>query len=232
MSTAARVLPFLADEDRRRAEVTHEAFIHAVRAAVVGRVVDLEARERLLGAKLVYGSGPAGVRGVCYFEAWQNGAVHDFLEIAATGEESVVQLAGTTIHELAHSLAGREHGHGPAWKAACKVLGLTTAQAGGQAYSSEHFDVDVWGMIDRLPHPSDGRPQFKIGGRPMLRVKPCPLGVGTRGGRPPGPGARARGRRWVCGCPEGTPGRKVRVACDEWDATCNRCRIRYSKDPR
>jgi hypothetical protein len=36
----------------------------------------------------------------------------EFVEVAATGRESLVQLAGTTIHVTAHVLAGRGTGHG------------------------------------------------------------------------------------------------------------------------
>lgn len=89
----------------------------------------------------------------------------------------------------------------------------------------------VWATIERLPHPSDGRPQFYRGALVTLpkAPRPCPLGTGTRGGRSRGAGSGSRLRLWVCGCPDGTPGRKVRVATDEWDATCNRCGTRYER---
>lgn len=67
-----------------------------------------------------------------------------------------------------------------------------------------------------------------LGGEPP-RPRPCPLGIGTRGARSRGAGSGSRLRLWVCGCPEGTPGRKVRVASDTWDATCNRCRVAYAR---
>lgn len=231
MSSAARILPFLADKPEPKVETTHEAFVHAVRAAVVGRVSSESERARLLGAKLVYGGGRAGVRGLCYFGTWQNGTQHDFLEVGAIGEESFVQLAGTTVHELGHCLAGHGAGHGPEWKAACAVLGLSYAQAGGQSYAPEHFDAAVWARIEALPHPSDGKPAFGLGAGAVAprQPRPCPLGIGTRGGTSRGKGSGSRMRLWICGCPEGTIGRKVRVASDEWDATCNRCGSRYAK---
>jgi hypothetical protein len=228
---SAAILPFLADEEPA-VEITHETFVHAVRAAVVHRVASETERARLLGAKLVYGGGPVGVRGLCYYGAWKNGDQHDFLEIAALGEESFVQLAGTTVHELAHCLAGRGAGHGAEWKAACAVLGLSVAQAGGQTYAPEHFDPMVWARIEALPHPSDGRPTFgQVGGGVVAprKPRPCPLGIGTRGGTSRGSGSGSRMRLWVCSCPDGTVGRKVRVASDDWDATCNRCGSRYAK---
>ena len=51
-----------------------------------------------------------GLRGVTIYSRWANGhGPHDpdpFVEICAAGEESIVQLAGTTIHELAHVVLG------------------------------------------------------------------------------------------------------------------------------
>lgn len=226
--SAAHVLPFVAETSEP--EITHESFVHAVRAAVVGRVSDPAKQERLRSAKLVYGAA-RDVRGRCFPGAWENGSSHDFLEISAANEESFIQLAGTTIHELSHTLAGCEAGHGKAWKAACAVLGLRHAEASGQAYAPDHFDVDVWASIEQLPHPSDGRPAFR--GRGFVGTpkapRPCPLGIGTRGGTSRGVGSGSRMRLYVCACPEGTIGRKVRVASDDWDATCNRCGSRYSK---
>jgi hypothetical protein len=44
----------------------------------------------------------------------------DVIEIAATAQESWVQLAGTVVHELGHVLAGWNAGHGKDWKAAAQ----------------------------------------------------------------------------------------------------------------
>lgn len=228
--SAAHVLPFVMPETQ---ETTHEAFVHAVRAAVVPRVASETERARLLGAKLVY-SAAKDVRGRCFPGAWENGTSHDFLEVSAFNEESFVQIAGTTIHELAHSLAGAGAGHGRQWKAACRVLGLEHAEAAGQAYAPQHFAPAVWSAVEAMPHPTDGRPRFgdyrRAGAVPQAR--PCPLGIGTRGGTSRGVGSGSRMRLWVCACPEGTIGRKVRVASDDWDATCNRCSSQYTKQER
>ncbi len=97
------------------------------------------------------------------------------------GEESHVHLAGTTIHELAHTLAGPGSGHGPAWKAACAELGLEVAQAAGQAYQPDHFDASVWARIEALPHPSDGRPTFANRGNGPAPWAEGPRGVGHLG---------------------------------------------------
>lgn len=228
MASAANVLPFVSETQAPVPAVTREEFIHAVRAAVVGRVVSASTREHLLGAKLVYGAAH-DVRGRCFPGAWQNGSTHEFIEISAMNEESFVQLAGTTIHELAHSLAGAEAGHGREWKKACAVLGLQHAEAAGQDYQPAHFDAPVWSAIESLPHPSDGKPAFRGRVTTPRKPRPCPLGIGTRGGKSRGAGSGSRMRLWLCGCPEGTIGRKVRVASDDWDATCNRCQQRYTK---
>jgi hypothetical protein len=104
--------------------ITHEEYIHAVRDIAVARLNDEESRRRLLAAQLTYGSGQPGLRGTCYYEAWKSENHHEFIEVCACGEQSDVQLVGTTIHELAHSLARFGSGHGPVWKLSAKKLGL------------------------------------------------------------------------------------------------------------
>jgi hypothetical protein len=208
---------------------THETYISAIRDLALTRVSDEGLRGRLAAAKLVYGSGMAGTRGVTFYSAWHNEAPQDFVEICATGEESDVQIAGTTLHELAHVLAGPGSGHGKAWKAACAVLGLISAEAAGQAYAVEHFDAALWIEIAALALPEDGRPIFRSGqgsGLPTAKLRPCPLGIGTRGGKSRGTGSGSRLRLYVCGC--AVPVR-VRVASDAFDATCNRCAIAFTR---
>lgn len=206
---------------------TREAYVSAVRelaAAYVGG----DAAKAILSAKLVYGVGSLrGARGVCYYGAWRNGAPApvEIIEVCAQGEESLTQLAGTTLHECAHVLAGPGVGHGPEWKAAAKRLGLTVTAAGGQAYAPEHFEAALWAKISALPVPTDGAPEF--GGSSTLRVsrpRPCPLGIGARGGKSRGAGSGSRLRLYVCGC-----GVKVRVARDDFDATCNLCNSAFEK---
>ena len=217
---------------------THEAYLHAVRALAVARLDDPAARARLLGAKLVYGVGHGtGWRGVTFFQAWQNGARHDFLEVCAAGEQSATQLAGTTLHEVGHSLAGHGAGHGADWKAACRRLGLLRAEAGGQQYAPEDFDPALWRAITALPAPVDGAPAFASpgGGGAFVGVPVrgtrgrCPLGTGTRGGTSRGPGSGSRLRLYHCAC---TPPVKVRVASDYFAATCQRCGADFARvDP-
>src|SRR5205807_10027597 len=114
----------------RQVGLTHEQFVHDVRTAAVawakarGTVTDAEA-ERILAAKLVYGAGDGRYRGVCHYSAWANGVGSvEVVEIAAAGEESLVQVAGTTPHELGHVLAGWRAGHRADWQRACQPLAL------------------------------------------------------------------------------------------------------------
>jgi hypothetical protein len=85
--------------------------------------------------KLAYGFGQPGLRGVTIYSRWANGHgpqdADPFVEICAAGEESIVQLAGTTVHELAHVVAGWEAGHGNGWKETCERLGLRCVKAAG-----------------------------------------------------------------------------------------------------
>ena len=202
--------------------LTREAFIHAVRelavnhAVAAGRISSDEAHD-LLAAKLVYGLGTGAYRGVCASNGWNER--HAFIEIAATGEENTVQLAGTTVHETGHALAGFGAGHGKEWKAACARLGLIDALAVGHVYTPDGFDSALWASIAALGEPSDGRPTFgHLGGLTPRKPGACPAGRGTRGGKSRGVGSGSRLRLWQCGC-----GVKVRVASDDFRAHCDKC---------
>src|SRR5438046_3030724 len=123
------------------APYTHENYIHAVRDIAAALIPDAE-RAVLYETKLVYGAGSSNTRGVTYYKCWRNGHPtdsHPFVEICAFGESDPVQIAGTTIHELGHVLAGMGTGHGSDWKAACERLGLRQFQAAGTSYSMANF---------------------------------------------------------------------------------------------
>src|SRR5262245_52820491 len=140
---------------------THEAYLADIRDLVLPNAPS-GLRARLAEAKLVYGAGLGqGYRGVTVYGAWKNGRAHELIEIAAACEESDTQLAGTTIHELGHVLAGHGAGHGKEWKAACHTLGLITAEAAGQSYHADHFETHLWGRIQSLPVPTDGTPVLR-----------------------------------------------------------------------
>jgi alkylated DNA repair dioxygenase AlkB len=216
--------------------ITHEDFIRSIRDLAVARLNDEEARAQLLKAKLVYGSGEPGIRGRCHYDAWKGDEHRELLEVCAMGEESLVQIAGTTLHELAHALAGWTAGHGPLWKRAARSLGLRHAEAAGGSDSPEDFEPDLLEQICAIPQPSDGVPSFAgraavLGpppGIPVVKVRPCPLGRGTHGGLVGGPGSGSRLRLWVCDC---NPTIKVRVASDDFRATCQLCSAAFKRFP-
>jgi hypothetical protein len=191
--------------------MTHEAFLNEIRRTAVSRLNEESDRNRALQAKLVYGSGNPGVRGTCFFRSWENHATQEFIEICASGEESATQLVGTTLHELAHCLAGCVAGHGSVWRMAAKKLGLIHAEAAGQRYSISDFDPALWLSIESLAKPADGRPRFNTGVGRVVGARACPLGRGTRGGKSRGPGSGSRLRLFICDC---RPPIRIRVARD------------------
>lgn len=203
---------------------THEEFVSAVAAIATAKLASDE-QDKVRAIKLCYGAGPDGTRGVTYFNRWKNGnpEAMPFVAINALHQESVVQLAGTTLHELGHVLAGWQAGHGKDWSCACDRLGLRRVKAAGTAYSWAHFAPDIREAIIRLPRPVDGTPlplDVKLFGGRMPKIKPCSAGVGTHGGKSRGAGSGSRLKLWTCGC---EPPMKVRVARADFDATCNCC---------
>lgn len=209
-------------------EFTHEQFIQAVRE-IACRRLNAEDRAAVMDAKLVYGAGSKATRGVTYFGCWKNGHDHAFAEICAFGEDSPIQVAGTTLHELGHVLAGIGHGHGKGWLEACNKLGLLYVRAAGTKYSLACFAADIRDAIAALPQPTDGRPQpfggFGPNGMPLqLKLRPCTAGVGTKGGKSRGTGSGSRLRKFVCGC-----GVIARVARDEFNADCNDCGTSFKR---
>lgn len=219
---------------------THEEYLHRTREAIVARALELETIDeteaaKLEHAKLVYGIGNGSYRGVCHYDAWENGVGRvDVVEVAATAEESWIQLAGTTIHELGHVLAGWGAGHGKAWKVAAERLGLRAVEAAGQRYVLSAIEPKVRESVYTLASElGDGRPEFQTYGLGIgtLRttVRPCSAGVGTRGGKSRGTGSGSRLRLWECECDKPV---KVRVASDDFKATCDRCGKAFAKVER
>jgi hypothetical protein len=217
------------------AKSTHERYIHAVRDAVVawalaeGTITDEQAT-RMLHAKLLYGIGDGSYRGICHYSAWENGIGKvDVVEIAASAQESFVQLAGTTLHELGHVLTGWGEGHGNGWKDGCVALGFKVRpNAAGQVYRLAMFAPKLREIVYRLAAEiGDGSPAFRtygLGGLAGLfagvTLKPCSAGVGTRGGKSRGTGSGSRLRLWECECERPV---KVRVASDDFRAHCDEC---------
>jgi hypothetical protein len=207
---------------------THETFIHAVRDAAVARLND-DDRAKVLDVKLVYGAGyKTGARGVTFNKVWKNGHDHDLCEICAFGEDSIVQVAGTTIHELAHALAGCAAGHSKAWADACAKLGLRFVRAAGTRYSLACFTPDVRQALATMPLPTDGGPGALRGLSPNVapvgKGRPCGAGIGTRGGKSRGVGSGSRLRKYVCDC-----GVIIRASRDDLAATCNLCGSSFNR---
>lgn len=203
---------------------THEQYIAGVRDLILANAeLTDEQRQTLAHTKLLYGAGQSMVRGVCYYDAWENGIGKvAVVEIGAAAQESWVQLAGTTLHELAHVLAGNTAGHSVAWKDACKALGFTIRpEAAGQRYVLSIFKGTLRVQIaDLAASLADGSPAFRSTFASMMTatIRPCSAGIGTRGGKSRGKGSGSRSRLYVCG-----HGQKIRAATDSLNATCGDC---------
>jgi hypothetical protein len=222
-----------------KTQTTHEEFIQQVRDIVVAdalrrETITADEATKLSHTKLVYGLGDGSYRGVCHYQAWQNGVgAVDAVEIAATAEESWVQLAGTTIHELGHVLAGSGAGHSNDWKDAAVRLGFQKRPAAaGQRYTLSliRFRIrhEVYALAEAI---ADGRPEFATFGLGLgwllKTLRPCSQGTGTRGGTSRGKGSGSRLRLWECKC---TPKPvKVRIASDDFAAHCDTCGSAFAR---
>lgn len=218
---------------------THEDYIRDVASfAVLHADLNPTERDQLATIKLVYGSGPMGTRGVTFYGRWKvDGAENavPFVEVTAFGQSDWIQLAGTTVHELAHVLAGWTAGHGKDWLAACHRLGLDKVQAAGTEYKEEAFASWLWTYIQSIEKPTDGQPvsalpAFKFQppgpGQAYRPIKGCQAGIGTRGGKSRGVGSGSRLRLFQCECERPV---KVRIAADEFDAMHNPCKATFKR---
>lgn len=218
---------------------THETYIQAIaKLALQQPDVTPADRAALQHIKLCYGAGQSGLRGVTYYNRWgRPEATAPFVEVCAFGQENLLQLACTTIHEMGHVCAGWEAGHGKGWHDACKRLGLSGLSV-GCIYTPDMVAPRLKRAIDRLKPPEDGEP-VKLGSAPTPGThkggsevwtgpKPCTAGVGTRGGKSRGVGSGSRLRLFECEC---VPPVKARVARPAFDATCNCCHAVFALKP-
>lgn len=183
--------------------LTHEAFIQAVReAAASSPALTPEEAAKIRGVKLTYGIGNHARRGVTYYGMWNNGCKDcptvDLAEVCASGEESPIQMAGTTVHELGHTLAGAGTGHSKAWKDACARLGLRGVKAAGTNYLLASFQPRIREVIAAMGSPKDGKPLFLDGSLAHGLAGVCTMGVGTRGGKSRGVGSGSRNLKVTC----------------------------------
>lgn len=254
--------------------VTHEKIVEAVYQLALQRPgLSVRERNQLAEIKLAYGAGPHGVRGITYFHRWAracgcgkaHGVAHaktpqcterelvPFVAVCATGQTSLLQAIGTTLHELGHVLAGLEAGHGPEWHAACAKLGLVNVLAAGTAYDwDRHIEAGYWRQaLQSLPQiTDDGEPASfeevmaalvkRLGPSAALpphmrptRLRPCTAGFGRKGGKSRttmatialGKTPKSRLVLWECKC---DPPFKVRAtqrnsAGREFKAVCGHC---------
>ncbi len=183
---------------------THEQFVLDILALVRGRLNE-DDRATLDGVKLVYGAGRPSTRGVTYYNAWSAPGHDDkrpLIEICAFCERDRVQVAGTTIHEIGHVIAGFEAAHGKDWKDACERAGLRRIKAAGTDYVMSMIVPELREAINALPALDDGAPETArnagLGPRGGLSGGGCSAGVGTRGGKSRGAGSGSRMIKMFC----------------------------------
>lgn len=241
--------------------ITHEAFIQRVYALALKRPqLTKEDHKALSRVRLTYGAaGDAGLRGVTWHDKWDHGCdahgkrckgrkpqIGALICVHGSGQQSVCQLIGTTLHELAHAMAGPGAGHMGEWRAACARVGLPAA-VNGTEYTWDSFDPEFVPTLKAIPVPNDGMPRSvaaviaglrKKGGEglpPALRtgplpaepkVKPCGAGFGVRGGTSRGKGSGSRMLKYTCdhkGDKCGDAPKVLRCASTSLKATCATC---------
>lgn len=202
---------------------THETFITAVSRLVIARA-PRELQAPLAEIKLLYGIGADGIRGVTYYAGWKSNQAIPLIEVTARGEESWIQLAGTTVHELAHVAAGLGAGHSTAWRTVAAQLGLRRARAAGHQYTLAGFEPDLRAALVALERPCDGQPTLALPGGTVLR--PCGAGIGTRGGHSRGIGSGSRMKLYMCEC---APAVRVRHAGTTFHAHCDSCHAPFKR---
>jgi hypothetical protein len=125
----------------------------------------------------------------------------------------VFEVLATLLHELAHTwqcekgTAGRPPHHNAEFVAKCMEFGIPTNGRGVYLGVRHGSPFERYCREHGIPFPSAEGEAPAPTPEPLL----------------PAPPATPRGsrlRKWVCGCEKPIP---VRVASDDFDATCNRC---------
>lgn len=83
--------------------------------------VGLMARHGLAGWQFAFNDN-ARRAGVCFYPSGvMRGRIELSVHFVERNGDDVVR--DTVLHEIAHALVGKEHGHGPVWKAKCVEIG-------------------------------------------------------------------------------------------------------------
>lgn len=86
------------------------------------------------------------------------------------------------LHEIAHALAGLEHGHGPAWRETCRRLGAAPRRLADAAVQTPAAPLAVWcpgcrqviaGRFRRIPATRLARSQCRSCGPASLGKLRC-----------------------------------------------------------
>jgi hypothetical protein len=103
--------------------------------------------------------------GECHSDKMSGDGVHEIFISPLLGRESVMDVAGTLCHELAHVAAGVKAGHGKQFKEVCLHVGLTRGPA-RFAGPGDRLEDRLADMVDRVgckyPHAAMTFPQRKV----------------------------------------------------------------------
>lgn len=223
--------------------VTHEDYVAAIVKLALKQPGLSPADRRVIEAsKITYGAdASSGLRGRTYHEHWHRHGSKSpscIVEVCATGQESPLQLCGTTLHEIGHVIAGVGHGHDATWKEACARVGLgqpdAPISAAGTEYSWVMFEPKLRAKLQALAEPNEGKPVVPKGETVSVRV--CLAGQGAKGGKSHGAGSGSRLLLWECQCGPDTRWKppatgkdmapkpvKLRHAGRDLEVTCKRC---------
>jgi predicted SprT family Zn-dependent metalloprotease len=129
----------------------------SARAGEVGRLA-----EQLLAAHGLYGWSFRFNRSKATLGLCRWGARTIELSVYFVERNPLEAVRQTLLHEIAHALAGRAAGHGPAWKAVCLRIGARPERLSFQADMPRGCWQAVCGNCGRL-HDRHRRPKRMVG---------------------------------------------------------------------